>query len=217
MRLTWNPHQLKLPGFWEGQRPVSPSRFVRLLIIVLAAIPLPAAALDWHWSFRRPADADGGAVFATGMLITTDSPDASGFYTINSVIGERNAVPISTLLPAGSVAPGNCYAVNNCFASDNLLRTLEGGGAQLTSHGFNVGFVDGSYANYFFANFLSPPAYLEFFSVPPFDFIPPTGPQPPDSELKGEFKAIPVPGPLPLAGALIGLGWTRRLRRNKRR
>lgn len=61
------------------------------------------------------------------MLITTDSPVGSGFYTINSVIGERNSVPISTLLPAGSVAPGNCYAVNNCFASDHLLRALQGG------------------------------------------------------------------------------------------
>jgi hypothetical protein len=73
------------------------------------------------------ADADGGAVFASGMFITTDSPDKSGFYTIISVIGERNSVPISTLLPAGSVAPGNCYAVNNCFASDHLLRALQGG------------------------------------------------------------------------------------------
>jgi hypothetical protein len=123
--------------------------------------------LSWQWSFRRPADADGGAVFASGMLITTDSPVGSGFYTINSVIGERNSVPISTLLPAGSVAPGNCYAVNNCFASDHLLRALQGGDAQLTSHGFNVGFVDGTHANYFLADFLTPPAYLHFFPLLP--------------------------------------------------
>ena len=153
------------------------------------------------------------------MLITTDSPVGSGFYTIISVIGERNSVPISTLLPAGSVAPGNCYAINTCFSSDNLLRTIEGGTAQLTSHGFNVGFVDGTYANYFFADYLTPPSYLEFYSVPPFEFIPPTGPQPPDSELRGAFEAIPVsvPGPLPMAGAPIALGWSRRLRRNRRR
>jgi hypothetical protein len=100
---------------------------VALLVSSVATIPLPAPALSWQWSFRRPADAVGSAFFASGMFITTDSPVGSGFYTINSVIGERNSVPISTLLPAGSVAPGNCYAVNNCFASDHLLRALQGG------------------------------------------------------------------------------------------
>lgn len=150
------------------------------------------------------------------MLITTGSPDASGFHTIHSVIGERNSVPISTLLLAGSVAPGNCYAINTCFSSDNVLRTIEGGAAQLTSQGFNDGFADGTYANDFFADVLTPPSYLEFTSVPPYAFIPPTGPQPPDSELQGVFESIPVPGPLPMAGALSGLGWTRRLRQNRR-
>ena len=197
----------------------SHAMFVGLLVSSLATIPLPASALSWQWSFRRPADAERPAVLASGVLITTDSPNGSGFYTINAVIGERNSVPISTLLPAGSVAPGNCYAINICFASDNLLRTIEGGAAQRTSQGFNVGNADGTYANYFFADFMTPPSYLEFYSVPPFEFIPPTGPQLPDSELPGVFEAIPVsvPGPLPMAGALIALGWTRRLRRNRRR
>ena len=189
------------------------SRSVRLLVSSLAAIPLPATALSWQWSFRRPADAASPAVHAIGVLISTESPDASGFYTINSVMGERNSVLISGLLPAGSVAPGNCYSIQTCFTSDNLLRTIQGGAAQLTSHGFNVGFTDGTYSNYFFADFLTPPSYLEFYSAPPFAFIPPTGPQPPDSELQGLFEAKPIPAPLPIAGAFIGLGWMRRLRR----
>jgi hypothetical protein len=89
--------------------------------------PPSGSSLELAMVLSSSADADGGAVFASGMFITTDSPDKSGFYTIISVIGERNSVPISTLLPAGSVAPGNCYAVNNCFASDHLLRALQGG------------------------------------------------------------------------------------------
>ena len=205
-----------MAGDWLKQRMASHAIFVGLLVSSLASIPLPASALSWQWSFRRPADAVAPAVVASGVFITTDSPDASGFFTINAVIGERNSVPISTLLPAGSVAPGNCYAINTCFSSDNMLRTIEGGAAQLTSQGFNAGFADGTYANDFFADVLTPPSYLEFTSVPHFAFIPPTGPQPPDSELQGVFESIPVPGPLPMAGALSGLGWTRRLRRNRR-
>lgn len=76
-----------------------------------------------------------------------------------------------------------------------------------------MAFVDGTYANYFFASFLSPPTYLEFFSVPPFGFIPAV---PPDSELAGNFQATPIPGPLPAAGVIIGLGWARRLRQHIR-
>lgn len=153
---------------------------------------------------------------AFGKLTTTRSPDANGFYTINSITGERNSITVSGLMPTGSVAPGNCLDASTCFASDNLLRPLQGGRTQLSSNGFNVAYANGTYANYFFASFLSPPAYLEFYSVPPFGFIPPGGPQPPDSELTGTFQATPIPGPLPVAGVLSGLGWARRLRRRSR-
>ncbi|MEB3243002.1 MAG: PEP-CTERM sorting domain-containing protein [Cyanobacteriota bacterium] len=190
------------------------SRSLLLLGCTFITLPLPALALSWNWSFVRSAGADGPAVMASGELITTDTPDPSGFYTINSVTGTRNSVSISALLAVGSVAPGNCYDAMTCYASDNLLSAPSGGAPQLTSHGFNVAFADGTYANYFFASFLSPPTDLEFYSTPPFDFIPPGGPVSPDSELKGVFQATPVPGPLPAAGALIGLKWARRLRRS---
>lgn len=173
-------------------------------------------ALIWTWSYERPANADGPAVAAFGNLTTTRSPDANGFYTINLITGQRNSITVSGLMPTGSVAPGNCLDASTCFASDNLLRPRQGGRAQLSSNGFNVAYANGTYANYFFASFLAPPAYLEFYSVPPFGFIPPGGPQPPDSELTGAFQAAPIPGPLPVAGVLSGLGWARRLRRQSR-
>lgn len=172
----------------------------------------PAMALTWSWSYQRAADASGPAVSAAGTLVTTNSPDPSGFYTISSITGQRNSVPISALLPTGSFAPGNCTPTI-CFTSDNLIRKSQGVPAQLNTHGFNVAFVDGTYANYFFASFLSPPTYLEFYSVPPFGFIPAL---PPDSELAGIFQATPIPGPLPAAGVIFGLGWARKLRRRTR-
>lgn len=170
-------------------------------------------ALIWTWSFERAADADGPAVRSFGRLTTTRQPDGSGAYTITSMRGQRNGSAILGLMPSGSVAPGNCLDANTCFTSDNLLRPRLAGQAQLSSHGFNVAYANGTYANYFFAGFLAPPAYLEFHSVPPFGFIPPGGPQPPDSELTGMFQATPIPGPLPVAGVMLGLNWARRLRR----
>lgn len=175
--------------------------------------PLPAQALSWSWSFSRAADAQGPAVDAGGELITDDVADANGDYTLLNVVGQRNGVPIQSLLPNGSVAPGNCTLSGTCFAADNLLRRGVGGAGQLTKHGFNVALADGSYANYFWASFLSPPAYREFYSTPPFDPIPATGLVPPDTELNGAFRATPAPGPLPLLGLLAAWRHARTLRR----
>ncbi len=55
--------------------------------------------------------------------------------------------------------------------------------SQLTGDGFGYALEDGTYANPFFADFLSPETYLEFFSAPPFG--PGTGPE--DSELPMDF------------------------------
>jgi hypothetical protein len=180
---------------------------------IVAASPLPASALTWNWSYVRPADPSGPAVEAFGQLITTDSPDVNDFYTITAVTGQRNAVAITSFIPTGSSIPGNCNTVSDCYESDNLVRLLGGGEGQLTTHGFGVGFADGTFANYFFASFLTPKVYLEYFSAPPFALLPP-GPE--DSELPGVFQAQPVPGPLPLAGVLMGLRWSRSLRQRHR-
>jgi hypothetical protein len=180
---------------------------------IVAASPLPASALTWNWSYVRAADPSGPAVEASGQLITTNSPDINEFYTITAVTGQRNAVAITSFIPTGSSIPGNCDTVSSCYESDNLVRLLGVGEGQLTTHGFGVSLADGTFANYFFASFLSPKVYLEYFSAPPFAPLPP-GPE--DSELVGAFLAQPVPGPLPLAGVVMGLRWSRRLRQRQR-
>lgn len=145
--------------------------------------------------------------------MTTASPDANGFYTITAVTGQRNSVGITSFIPTGASIPGNCSTVSSCYESDNLVRLLGGGEGQLTTHGFGVGFADGTFSNYFFASFLTPKVYLEYFSAPPFATLPP-GPE--DSELAGVFQAQPVPGPLSLAGVWVGRRWARRLRLRQR-
>lgn len=179
----------------------------------LGAIPLTASALSWNWRYERPADPSGPAVQALGQLITTDTPDANGFYTITAVTGQRNSVLITSFLPTGVAIPGNCSSVSSCYESDNILRLLGSGEGQLTTHGFGVGLADGTYANYFFADFLTPKVYVEYFSAPPFSLLPP-GPE--DTELAGLFRAEPVPGPWPLAGVLCGWSWGRKLRERLR-
>ncbi|MFM7265201.1 MAG: hypothetical protein ACKOZW_06360, partial [Cyanobium sp.] len=94
--------------------------------------------------------------------------------------------------------------------SDNLVRP---GATPMTSHGFNVSFADGSFSNIFTATFLNPVVDMDFHSVPPaFAFEAGT-------ERKGVFtlRRVPVPGPLPIAGAGLALAWGRRLRHSQRR
>lgn len=181
-----------------------------VLAVALATLPHPSTAMNWQWRFNRT---DAPIVESFGELITIDTPDADGWYTITGVTGERNMVAITSFIPTGLPVPGNCQSVTVCYTSDNLLR-LVGGKPQLTVHGFGVGFADNTYANYFFADFWKPlPSFVEFYSAAPFNFLP-TGPE--DSELPGVFQASPVPGPLPIAGAWLGLGWSRQLRRRQR-
>lgn len=164
-----------------------------------------ARAILWEWRFEAPNDPPYGTVLAEGLLRTSDSPDSNGFFSILNVTGQRNGVAISTLLPTGSSIPGNAG-----FSSDNLVQP---GAVPMTSHGFNVSFVDGSYSNFFTATFLNPVVDMDFHSVPPaFAFEPGT-------ERTGVFqlRRAPVPGPLPLAGAGLALAWSRRLRHSQGR
>jgi hypothetical protein len=172
--------------------------------------------LNWRWSFLRPDDASGVAVESFGQLATNDNPDANGFYTITSIEGTRNGVPILELIASGTAIPGNCDNASTCYSGDNLLRVFDWQAAQLTINGFGVALADGSYANYFFADYLVPPVYREYHSVAPFGDLPP-GPE--DSELNGVFRATrlaAVPAPPPLAGVLLSLAWIRRWRQRSR-
>ncbi len=97
--------------------------------------------------------------------------------------------------PAGTAIPGN-----EPYAVDDLVSVS---GPQLTGSGFGFSLADGTYSNPFYANFLSPPGYLEFHSAPPFTST--IGPK--DSELPVAFTAAPtsVPEPGTLSLTLVGL------------
>jgi hypothetical protein len=105
-----------------------------------------AASLLWTWSYSE------AGISASGTLTTDDA-------AIIGISGSRNGIAITALQPAGTAIPGN-----EPFLVDNLIRA---GTQQLTGSGFGFALADGSFANLFFADFQTPPAYLEFFSAPP--------------------------------------------------
>jgi len=127
---------------------------VAALAMAVSAVTLSGATL-WNWTYTGPD------ISAGGTFTTADTPDANGAFLIKSISGERNGIAITALQPTGTAIPGN-----EPFTVDNLV--LPGPGPQLTVHGFGFSTADGNFANPFFADFLSPPAYLEFFSTPPF-------------------------------------------------
>ncbi|MBL8484540.1 MAG: hypothetical protein JNJ60_20260 [Rhodocyclaceae bacterium] len=155
-----------------------------------------SAALTWNWSYS------GAGIAASGSFTTGDTPDAGGFYEITAITGQRNGVAITGLQPAGTAIPGN-----DPFAVDNLINPA---GPQLTHSGFGYSLADGSHSNPFFADFLNPATYLEFYSAAP--FTPPTGAE--DTELPMSFTAsmaaVPEPAGIALAlGAVAALGLAR--------
>lgn len=173
----------------------SPIPAIALLAAAAAIAPASRAeaALLWQWSYA------GDAVSAAGTFTTGDAADADGYYGITAITGARNGVAITALQPAGTAIPGN-----EPFAVDNLVRLQ---GTQLTVEGFGYALSDGSYANPFYADFLSPPGYLEFHSVAPFD-AGSVGME--DSELPIVFQAGivgAVPEPAAAALAACGLAW----------
>ena len=64
---------------------------------------------------------------------------------------------IARLEPPGEAIPGNPG-----FPLDNLITA----GGLLTSHGFGFATADGNYANPFYADFRTPPRFLEVFTQP---------------------------------------------------
>ncbi len=141
--------------------------------ILGAALCAPArATLLWNWRY------DGDGVSAAGTLTTADAPDASGFYQIAEIAGQRNGVAITALQPAGTSTPGNPG-----YPVDDLIRA---DGQQLTKAGFGFALADGSYGNAFFLDSASPPHYLEAHSAT----------QPPAfKEVTIRFSASIVPAP----------------------
>ena len=122
------------------------------LCMALAA-PLPARASRlWNWSYT------GAGIAASGTFTTDDSPDSGGYYKIMDITGVRNGVAIVSLEPDGAAVPGNPG-----FPVDNLISAS----GRLTSPGFGFKTADGNYANPFYADFRTPPGFLEVFTQPP--------------------------------------------------
>jgi hypothetical protein len=107
-----------------------------------AALLPDHTGLLWTWSY---ATSD---IAAHGTLITTEQANADGFYQITTIAGERNGTAIIGLQPAGTAIPGN-----EPFAVDNLISV---DGPHLTGNGFGFALEDGTFANPFFADFLTP-------------------------------------------------------------
>lgn len=168
--------------------PLRPRHALCLALLGLSALsPAQAALLNWTWSYSATG------INAGGTLTTEDTPNASGFYLITGIAGTRNGETITGLQATGTAIPGN-----EPFAVDNLIRL---NGPLLTHNGFGFSTSGGNYANPFFADFRSPPSYVEFFSAPPFT----AGTGPGDSELSIGFTANRVPEPETWALMLAGL------------
>jgi hypothetical protein len=153
-------------------------------ICAAAALSCAPAFADttWHWQYT------GDDITASGTLTASDAADADGFHLITSITGTRNGDAIIGLHPAGSAIPGN-----DPYALDNLIRI--GAQGQLTVHGFGYETASGGFANPYFADFLSPPAYSEVFATSrTFSEVPIT------------FSASAVPEPESIVLTLAGLG-----------
>ena len=124
---------------------------VSAMFIVLATPPAVKASLLWHWTYT------GAGIAASGTFTTDDAPDSGGYYHITGITGSRNGVAIISLEPTGKAIPGNAG-----FPVDNLI-TASG---RLTSHGAGFATADGNYANPFYADFSTPPRFLEVFTQP---------------------------------------------------
>src|SRR3954453_21851511 len=121
-------------------------------VTIVGTTELADASLLWNWSYSGPG------ISAQGTFTTVETPEGPDFYLITGITGLRNGEIITGLQPVGTAIPGN-----EPFVVDNLVRA---GTNQLTSHGFGYSTSGGNYANPLFADFLSPPVCLEFFSTP---------------------------------------------------
>lgn len=123
-----------------------------LALATMIAAPGAAGAKSWRWTCAGPD------FKAAGTFMTTDQPDARGFYAITAVMGEANGVAITGMLPAGTAIPGN-----DGWPVDNLVRADK---PELGNGGFGVALADGTYANPFYGARFEPPGFLAVVTNP---------------------------------------------------
>jgi hypothetical protein len=116
------------------------------LLVSLAALTLPAEALEWRWSYQ------GEGVTASGAFTTTDTPNADGFYEITGIKGEMNGVSIT-----GLQKPATSIPANDGYPVDNLVRSEK---PQLSENGFGFAFGSGAHANPFYGAHFAPPGFI---------------------------------------------------------
>lgn len=129
----------------------TPTRALAAMAAGLALV-LPARA-ELYWDFAY----SGAGVSASGILITQEVPDGSGYYLATGISGQRNGSAITGLQPAGTAIP-----LNDPFEVDNLVRAT----GRLSSHGLGFATASGEYANIFRASWLTPASTVEFASDP---------------------------------------------------
>lgn len=167
-----------------------------ITLAVMLALPVQASPV-WTWSFT------GDALDASGTLSTAEVPNSAGYYLITALTGQRNGVAIIGLQPTGTAIPGN-----DGFPVDNLIS---GSDEQLTGNGFGFETADHAHSNPFFANFLAPVGYAEFYTFGTAGSM--------FTELPVTFSArmvshVPEPSSLALLGnGLLALVWVLRRRR----
>lgn len=163
-----------------------------------------AATLNWEWNYT------GTGITANGTFATNDTPDGLGFYQITGITGTRNGETITGLQATGTPIPGN-----EPFNVDNLISLNP---QQLTGDGFGYSTSGGNFVSPFFANFLTPPGYLEYFSAPPYIFgAANRGPEDDERPIRFSASIANVPEPLTSIGSLVGIATGLYLRKKSRK
>lgn len=169
----------------------TPCRALATVVTLAAALAATAPAhAELYWDFAYT----GTGVSASGILITEELADASGYYLATGIQGQRNGSAITGLQPAGTAIP-----LNEPFEVDNLVRA----DGRLSSHGLGFATASGEYANLFRAGWLSPAANVEFASNPGLNSTT-------EEQVSWQFSLRsaalpPVPEPSTAALALAGL------------
>lgn len=126
---------------------------VGLLLVVVGTVlgTQSQSSIPWTWKYT------GEGIEAHGTFVTSESRTVQGSYSILSINGNRNGIPIVSLYPVGTPIPGNAP-----YNVDNLVSFKV---PQLSNDGIGYGLANGVFCSPFHVE--SNSTYLEFYSAPP--------------------------------------------------